>query len=97
MSEDSALPPFMAPRARRAHRRRPGPDDPLCSCGRLRDACVRVAVRAVWSDPEPATGRAHPGPAAVRSVGTARLATTAALAARTPRADPVDDRDRLRA
>ncbi|MDR7281157.1 hypothetical protein J2S41_007935 [Catenuloplanes atrovinosus] len=31
------------------HRRRKRPDDHLCVCGRLRDECVRVAVRALWS------------------------------------------------
>ncbi|WP_157239840.1 hypothetical protein [Catenuloplanes japonicus] len=31
------------------HHRRKRPDDHLCVCGRLRDECVRAAVRALWS------------------------------------------------
>lgn len=31
------------------HHRRKRPDDHRCVCGRLRDDCVRVAVRALWS------------------------------------------------
>ncbi|GAB7043451.1 MULTISPECIES: hypothetical protein [Catenuloplanes] len=31
------------------HHRRKRPDDHRCVCGRLRDECVRVAVRALWS------------------------------------------------
>ncbi len=31
------------------HHRRKRPDDHLCICGRLRDECVRAAVRALWS------------------------------------------------
>jgi hypothetical protein len=30
------------------HHRRKRPDDHLCVCGRLRDECVRSAVRALW-------------------------------------------------
>ncbi|MDQ0368916.1 hypothetical protein [Catenuloplanes indicus] len=31
------------------HHRRKRPDDHRCVCGRLRDECVRDAVRALWS------------------------------------------------
>jgi hypothetical protein len=34
--------------------RRAGPDDPRCLCGRSREACVRDAVRAVWTARAPA-------------------------------------------
>lgn len=30
------------------HRPQDGPDDHLCSCGRLRERCVRDTVRALW-------------------------------------------------
>ncbi|GAA1749928.1 hypothetical protein [Luedemannella helvata] len=32
-----------------AHRCRAAPEEHLCSCGRLREDCVRDTVRAVWS------------------------------------------------
>lgn len=31
------------------HHRLPEPDEHLCSCGRLREDCVRDAVRTMWS------------------------------------------------
>ncbi len=31
------------------HRRRPAPDDHLCTCGRLREECLREATRLLWS------------------------------------------------
>jgi len=30
------------------HRPRPAPDTHLCTCGRLREACVRRTIRALW-------------------------------------------------
>ncbi len=30
------------------HRRRPAPEEHLCTCGRPREDCVRDAVRALW-------------------------------------------------
>lgn len=32
-----------------AHHRRKAPHEHLCTCGRLREDCVRDTVRAVWS------------------------------------------------
>jgi hypothetical protein len=31
------------------HRRRRAPDDHLCTCGRLREECIRAATRLLWS------------------------------------------------
>jgi len=31
------------------HRRRPAPDGHLCTCGRLREECLREAMRLLWS------------------------------------------------
>ncbi|MEU7866033.1 hypothetical protein [Dactylosporangium sp. NPDC049140] len=30
------------------HHRREAPDDHLCTCGRLREACVPDAIRELW-------------------------------------------------
>jgi hypothetical protein len=30
------------------HRRRAAPDDHLCTCGRLREDCLREVVRLLW-------------------------------------------------
>jgi hypothetical protein len=40
-----------------------GPDDGLCACGRPREACVRDAVRALWTPETPAddVGQGLPG------------------------------------
>ncbi|GHJ49945.1 hypothetical protein Cs7R123_72870 [Catellatospora sp. TT07R-123] len=34
-----------------AHHRRPAPDDHLCTCGHLRDDCVRDTIRTLWNLP----------------------------------------------
>ncbi len=31
------------------HRRRSAPDDHLCTCGKLRDQCLREAIHLLWS------------------------------------------------
>jgi hypothetical protein len=31
------------------HHARPAPEEHLCTCGRLREDCVRSTVRALWS------------------------------------------------
>lgn len=35
------------------HHRQPTPDDHLCTCGRLRDDCVRDSIRDLWNPPSP--------------------------------------------
>ncbi|BCJ72689.1 hypothetical protein CS0771_22330 [Catellatospora sp. IY07-71] len=30
------------------HHRQPEPDEHLCTCGRLRDECVRDSIRDLW-------------------------------------------------
>lgn len=47
------------------HHRRAEPDDHLCSCGGLRDTCVRSAVRTLWADP--AAGAQDTGARAART------------------------------
>ena len=37
------------------------PDEHLCTCGRLREDCVRDTVRAVWSATPGATARGQDG------------------------------------
>lgn len=31
------------------HHARPAPEDHLCTCGKLREECVRSTVRTVWA------------------------------------------------
>ncbi|GIG00642.1 hypothetical protein Cci01nite_57350 [Catellatospora citrea] len=33
------------------HHRQPEPDEHLCTCGRLRDDCVRDTIRDLWHPP----------------------------------------------
>ncbi|MBV1848775.1 hypothetical protein [Catellatospora tritici] len=40
-----------APTAVAEHHRRPAPDDHLCTCGQLRDDCVRDTIRTLWNLP----------------------------------------------
>ena len=33
------------------HRCRPAPEEHLCTCGKIREICVRECVRALWTPP----------------------------------------------
>lgn len=50
-TDPSALPPHPASQAGQApvHHRQAAPLDHLCTCGRIREACVHNEVRALWA------------------------------------------------
>ncbi|MFI7517620.1 hypothetical protein ACIBVK_29405 [Micromonospora echinofusca] len=68
--------------------RRTRPEAYRCACGRLRDRCVRAAVRALWSPTRRAAhgGTAHPD--APRGSGATTAAARTGTPARLTPADP---------